>query len=294
MGAAAVGVILIMGLLVIGAYYGYTQGLPKATQPAHVIMDTTFHPPVDNPSTSPTITSSKPVASVTSPSINRTVYAIATWNLQIFGRSEAGDPAKLARIAEAIQQYDIVAMQEVRDSSGLAAKALCDNLKGYSCLLGERVGYTTMKEQYLIAYKDGIRLVGHNDNLDLQSQYSRPPLFASFEVNGWSFTLVDIHTVPEDTPKELDQLDDLVGKLKGDIIVVGDMNADCSYYMPEFEPDFSGWDWVVPDTADTNVASSSCAYDRIIINRDMDTDWGWENIEGISDHYLVWATITPA
>jgi hypothetical protein len=45
---------------------------------------------------------------------------IASWNIQVFGQSKASKPEVMRVISETISNYDIVAIQEIRDKSGTA------------------------------------------------------------------------------------------------------------------------------------------------------------------------------
>ncbi|HVJ21723.1 MAG TPA: hypothetical protein VM686_40240, partial [Polyangiaceae bacterium] len=58
----------------------------------------------------------------------------------------------------------------------------------------------------------------------------------------------------------------------------------------------SDYQWLVPDDADTNVATTECAYDRIVITTSTSANavgtWGVDRAftdDGISDHWPVWA-----
>ncbi len=103
----------------------------------------------------------------------------------------------------------------------------------------------------------------------------------------------NIHTKPDDVPAELDYLEGVVTNSTNEIIL-GDLNADCTYYNREDENQFNTWHWVIPDDADTTVGNTNCAYDRIIINNDGFGEYNSSGVrtEGInsslSDHYLVW------
>lgn len=51
------------------------------------------------------------------------------------------------------------------------------------------------------------------------------------------------------------------------IFFMGDFNADCSYVTAEQWPSIrlrslSSCEWLIPDSADTTVTSTDCAYDR--------------------------------
>jgi len=78
---------------------------------------------------------------------------IASWNLQIFGVSKAGNNDLLESYAAIIDDFDVTIIQEIRDESQTALPALCQKLPGYTCIAGERKGRSTSKEQYGLVYK---------------------------------------------------------------------------------------------------------------------------------------------
>ena len=80
-------------------------------------------------------------------------------------------------------------------------------------------------------------------------------------------------------------------------MVLGDLNADCYYFDADAANIFSSWHWIIKNSDDTTTGPSNCAYDRMILNPDMDNefvDYGiyTENIgEKTSDHYPVWIRV---
>lgn len=82
-----------------------------------------------------------------------------------------------------------------------------------------------------------------------------------------------------------------------DVIVLGDLNADCRYLGAGDSISFRNpeYIWVVDDTTDTTVSGTDCAYDRFIFklatSEDFTGEWGVvkEIPDNVSDHYLVWA-----
>lgn len=51
------------------------------------------------------------------------------------------------------------------------------------------------------------------------------------------------------------------------ILFLGDFNADCSYVRPQDWPSIrlrtsDAFQWLIPDSADTTVSYTDCAYDR--------------------------------
>ena len=82
--------------------------------------------------------------------------------------------------------------------------------------------------------------------------------------------------------------------------MLGDFNAGCDYASEAElgELTFAGprYSWIVPHSADTNVAASQCAYDRIVTGPETKEDyagrWGVERAftdNEVSDHWPVWA-----
>lgn len=55
-----------------------------------------------------------------------------------------------------------------------------------------------------------------------------------------------------------------------DFLFLGDFNADCSYVRAQDWPavrlrSSEVFKWLIPDSADTTVGNSDCAYDRIVV-----------------------------
>lgn len=55
-----------------------------------------------------------------------------------------------------------------------------------------------------------------------------------------------------------------------DILFLGDFNADCKYVREQDWPAIrlrssEVFKWLIPDSADTTVGNSDCAYDRIVV-----------------------------
>ena len=138
--------------------------------------------------------------------------------------------------------------------------------------------------------------------------FQREPFMARFGVveGNFTFVLITIHTAPQLAVAEIAGLDDVVKwaraayELEDDFIVLGDFNASCSYASPaslnELAIRGDDYTWIVPDEADTNLASSQCAYDRIVITASTKEDFAgaWSVDQAftdkkVSDHWPVWA-----
>jgi hypothetical protein len=92
---------------------------------------------------------------------------------------------------------------------------------------------------------------------------------------------------------------------EGDFIVVGDLNADCSYFNENSQSPLKSSDyyWIINNSVDTTTKSTDCTYDRIIITTPAITDYtgnsgvfrfdsaynlNYDSTIAISDHYPVY------
>src|SRR3989344_463776 len=227
-----------------------------------------------------------------SPATNN--ITIANWNLQIFGQSKADNEELMNKYKEIIKKYDIIFVQEIRDSSETAFPKLCNLLEHYKCKTSSRAGRSSSKEQYGIIYKDNIEISNFIDyNPDNKDRWERPPIKVTFTIKNYELTAYNIHTKPEDVKNELNYLQNIVED-KGNVVILGDLNADCNYYNNILETQFDSWNWIINDSEDTTVSNTNCAYDRIIMNQDSYKEYLTygiykENINSdVSDHYLVY------
>ncbi len=222
---------------------------------------------------------------------------IANWNLHIFGKTKAADAALMAVYADIIDDYDIIFVQEIRDKSQTAFESLCALLEDYDCMVSSRAGRSPSKEQYGVICRNGIEIVEFADlNPDTADRWERPPVAVTFSIGGYPLTVYNIHTKPDDADSEISHLEDVV-TAGGNVVVMGDLNADCDYYEPTTADDFIGWHWLIEDEQDTTVAATDCAYDRIILNEDTYEEYINSGIytagivPAVSDHYLVWVEL---
>uniref|UniRef100_A0A2K6TTI8 Deoxyribonuclease 1L3 n=1 Tax=Saimiri boliviensis boliviensis TaxID=39432 RepID=A0A2K6TTI8_SAIBB len=96
------------------------------------------------------------------------------------------------------------------------------------------------------------------------------------KLNVKDFVIIPLHTTPETSVKEIDELVDVYNDMKQrwkteNFIFMGDFNAGCSYVPKKawknirlrIDPSFM---WLIGDQEDTTVKkSTSCAYDRIVL-----------------------------
>jgi endonuclease/exonuclease/phosphatase family metal-dependent hydrolase len=222
---------------------------------------------------------------------------IANWNLQIFGQTKADNIELMQTYSSIIYDYDIIFIHEIRDKEQTAFPRLCSMLQNYSCISSSRAGRTSSKEQYGVIYKNEINLTSFQDyNPDPQDRWERPPIKTIFDVNDYSLIVYNIHTKPDDVQHELYYLEEVVSDI-GNVLILGDLNADCSYYNNEKQAEFDDWNWVIKDDEDTTVSATHCAYDRIILNENSYEEYIKDGIykqgitKDVSDHYLVWVEL---
>jgi len=224
-------------------------------------------------------------------------FKIANWNLQIFGKSKASKPELMEFYEKTLEnKYDIIFIQEIRDKSQTAFASLCDRFEEYNCLVSSRAGQSTSKEQYGIIYKKGIEASIRDYNRGAYTeQFNRPPVAVDFRIDSYSFTALNIHTDPDVVPEEIGFLESVIleNEKSSNIILLGDLNADCNYYNNNKETHFDSWNWKIGDDKDTTVSQTDCAYDRIILNDGMNEEFISYGIfdeinKSQSDHYLIW------
>ena len=222
------------------------------------------------------------------------VISIACWNLQIFGKTKAANETLLTYYSEKLDEYDIFIIQEIRDKSGEAIQTLASYFPNHQYIISSRAGQSSSKEQYAVFYNNQAELLSSYDyQADYQEQMQRPPLKCTFSSNNWTFTIYTIHTQPDNVDDELTLMEALIGEPAQDTIVLGDLNADGSYYDEEQKNHFTDWIWIVGNEIDTTVAASDNTYDRILFNNAAQNNYLSSGVmddvlSSQSDHYLIY------
>ncbi len=246
---------------------------------------------------------------------------IASFNIQIFGQSKSGKPDVMDVLVDIVRRYDVVAIQEIRDATGQTIPLFIKKINAkdgpdYNYVISPRLGRTTSKEQYAFVYNSGKIAFTGSDFVyeDIGDVFEREPYIAGFKAGNFDFILVNIHTKPEDADKEITALAKVFiyadNKFANDddVIVLGDYNADCTYFKEKADAtpiETADFYWVIPDSVDTTVKSTDCTYDRIVFWKAKTTeDYAGQRgvfnfqqgygltqsfAEDVSDHYPVWA-----
>lgn len=252
---------------------------------------------------------------------------IASFNIQIFGRTKAHNPEVMAQLARVVASYDVVAVQEIKDLTGEAPQLLLREVNAipgakYALLLSPRTGREPddqgSQEAYAVFYNTATVAALPNDQLyddSTQDLFQREPYLVHLRsVTGtFSAVLIDIHTAPARAVAEIGSLPAVYAYARQvfpdepNIIALGDFNASCNYATPrQLDPlpiRSAPYRWMIPDTSNSNLASgSSCAYDRIVANANAAAyftgGWGVDSAafsdKRVSDHWPVWAEFRTA
>ncbi|WP_406669858.1 endonuclease/exonuclease/phosphatase family protein [Methanolobus sp. ZRKC4] len=243
---------------------------------------------------------------------------IGSFNIQVFGVSKADKPEVMEVLADITRTYDIIAIQEIRDKSQTALPELVDlvNSDGsnYEYVVSERLGRTSSKEQYAYVFNTDTILITSEalsyPEPEGTDPFHRQPYIASFRaVNGnYDAVLIVIHTDPDEATEEINALDDVLEYSQSiypdeqDFIIMGDLNADGSYFDEDSTSDLDEYYWLIDDSEDTTTKSTDYTYDRIILTDDSDFtgEFGvfrydleynltYDETVAVSDHYPVYA-----
>jgi endonuclease/exonuclease/phosphatase family metal-dependent hydrolase len=244
---------------------------------------------------------------------------IASFNIQVFGTSKLQKTPVMQVLADVVRRFDLVAIQEIRsvDDTVVPQFVALINSTGvrYDFVIGPRLGRTNSKEQYAMLY-DTSRIEVDPSSVytvpDPQDLLHREPLVARFRPRGvppnqaFTFSLVNIHTDPDETATELNALADVFvgvqqnGSGEDDVILLGDINVD-EYNLGNLGR-LPGIGYVVAGVP-TNTRRDK-TYDNIVFDRRTTVEytgrWGVLDLMQeysltsaqaleVSDHMPVWA-----
>lgn len=216
---------------------------------------------------------------------------LCSFNVRSFGESKKGNHEAMDIIVKIIKRCDLILLMEIKDSNNNICPMLMEKLNGnsrrsttYNYVISSRLGRNTYKEQYAFLYKEKLVSVKakylYHDYQDGDTDvFSREPFVVWFHAPFTAvkdFVIVPLHTTPETSVKEIDELADVYTDVKSrwkaeNFIFMGDFNAGCSYVPKKAwknirlrtDPKFV---WLIGDQEDTTVKkSTSCAYDRIVL-----------------------------
>lgn len=255
------------------------------------------------------------------PPIERTGNSIriASFNIEVFGEKKLARPEVANVLARVVRYFDVVAVQEIRDANDdfLPRFLSLVNANGsyYDYVIGPRLGRSNSKEQYAFIYnaasvecdRQNVYTVEDPDDL-----LHREPLVAGFRVRGpppeqaFTFSLIDIHTDPDEAQAELNVLDDVFravrddGRGEDDIILLGDLNADDRHLGELGQVGYITWvvTGMPTNTRGTHLydnilfdSRTTMEYDRRAGVFDLMNEFhlSMEEALAVSDHLPIWA-----
>lgn len=183
---------------------------------------------------------------------------IATFNIRQFADAKSNNMPVMQRIAEIVSLVDVIAIQEVM-AGGRPVDVLLQILNQnttagrYKAAVSPAIGRTSHKEHYVYIWDSSrIAIVPDSSYVIQDGQpgagddlMHREPFVASFQVRTsptqqnapFRFTLINVHTDPDDVSgalNELDVLDDVFNSVRSyeyqlngetDYILLGDLNV---------------------------------------------------------------------
>jgi endonuclease/exonuclease/phosphatase family metal-dependent hydrolase len=268
------------------------------------------------------ILSAPPLATSTSPPPPRQsdTIRIASWNIQVFGESKLQNAAAMDVIVRVLRNFDVIAIQEVRAQSQdvlphLVSLLNSDGRSHYDYVIGPRLGRSNSKEQYAFVFDLASIEVDRNQLYTLDDPddlLHREPLVGWFRARAappqqaFTFSLVNVHTDPDEVDRELDVMDDVFYAVRGDarreddVILLGDFNVNDRNLRQLGQ--VAGLVWVISNTP-TNTRRTA-QYDNIFFERVATTEFtgrggvydylrefnlSLEQALQVSDHLPIWA-----
>jgi endonuclease/exonuclease/phosphatase family metal-dependent hydrolase len=249
----------------------------------------------------------------------RETIRVASFNIQVFGRKKLENPVVMEIVTRIVQQFDIVAIQEIRASENDILPRFIDMLNAggrhFDFVIGPRLGRTSSKEQYAFVFDQESIEVDRSQLYTIEDRSDalhREPLVGWFRARGvppeqaFTFSLVNIHTDPDEVAQEVDVLDNVFYAVRNDprqeddVILLGDLNADDRHLgelgrMPNIYAAISN---VATNTAGTK------QYDNLVFDRQATVEFSGragvfdflraygltiDAARDVSDHLPVWA-----
>lgn len=261
--------------------------------------------------------------SVPPPRGNETIR-IASFNIQVFGESKLSDAASMQAIVAILQNFDLIAIQEVRAANQDVLPQLIQMLNSsgkfqYDYAIGPRLGRSSSKEQYAFIFDLASIQIDRNQLYTVEDpgdRLHREPLVGWFRARlpagqenlAFTFSLADVHTDPDEVEFELGALAEAFYRIRDDkvrneddVIMLGDFNARESELRQLGA--LPGLVKVITGTTPTNTLRTA-QYDNILFHGTItneftgrggvydfmrDFNLTQEQAERVSDHLPVWA-----
>ncbi|MDB4533944.1 endonuclease/exonuclease/phosphatase family protein [Vicingaceae bacterium] len=193
----------------------------------------------ERPGTSPFANTSS-----TNSILQNDTIVIGTFNIETFGVAKMSHKGVVRILVDLVRQFDVLAIQELRSIDQTVIDEFVnlvneDTRFDYGWVKGPRQGSGSYKEQYVYLYdQNTIELVDEGSLVpDEQNLLEREPLVSTFRCRGvprsqaFSFTLMNVHTVPDESRREVNALAQMYEFVRqfyddreDDVIILGDFN----------------------------------------------------------------------
>ncbi|XP_064161313.1 deoxyribonuclease-1-like [Anguilla rostrata] len=218
---------------------------------------------------------------------------VASFNIQRFGENKVSDGKIVSTLVKIVSRYGIILILEVVDAKGTAMRKFLQELNKankmhpYKMVMSSRLGRKSYKEQFMFLYRaDLVTLTDTYQYEDNQKgdedAFAREPYilrFTCLDTVLKDLVLIPVHTKPEDSEKELDELYDVFLTVKekwktDDIMILGDFNADGAYVSKKKMKKIrirsdTNFHWLIGDDVDTTAnTGNDHTYDRIVVYGD--------------------------
>ena len=179
------------------------------------------------------------------PDSSRDSIRIATFNLQVFGRTKTGHLQTMQYLARIGCQFDVIALQEIcgpgEDAVALLVEEMNRDGSRYDYMLSEPRGNSAFKQQFGFIFDRRSIVVDRARSCSIEDPdelFEHPPFVGYFQVQPqlsrrpFQFTLVNVQINPENLHAELELMDEIHaliwnhGQGEQDIIMLGDFQAD--------------------------------------------------------------------
>jgi deoxyribonuclease-1-like protein len=252
---------------------------------------------------------------------NGQTILVASFNIQVFGTSKMSKQGVPEALAEIIRQFDIVAIQEIRDRSGeslpLLMKYINQNGGRYDYIISQPLGRTNSKEQYAFVFNTDTIITSKEYSYlveDSADHLHREPFCARFltrvpqGVEPFRFTLANFHSDPDEAVKEGQVLAAVLKSIRDfefgtaredDVLILGDLNLEPKDFgslarVPglvwaiQNEPTNTGrtkiWDNILFDQNATSEFTGRCG----VLDLERALGLSRDQVAIISDHLPIW------
>ncbi|XP_026163819.1 deoxyribonuclease-1-like [Mastacembelus armatus] len=216
---------------------------------------------------------------------------IAAFNVKKLGMEKVKKKTVMRHLTKIMSQYTVVVILEVVDKTGKAMEKLLQELNNtgnnrthpYDMIRSRQLGRDIYKEQFVFFWRrDEVTQTDcyqYEDNqVGDEDAFAREPFVLRFSCPTTvveDLVLIPVHTKPQDAQKELDELHDVVNRVRkkwrtDNIMLLGDFNAD-GHYLSKKKKDkiricSAPYYWLIDDSVDTTSSNNNDnTYDRIVV-----------------------------